>query len=49
MHMQSSRLGLLMINKLIDLKLKKLAANVPFRVIHARAPNTVEKLFYYSV
>ena len=32
-----------MINKLIDLKLKKLAANVPFRVTQARAPNADEK------
>ena len=32
-----------MINKVIELKLKKLATNVPFRVIQARAPNTDEK------
>ena len=43
MHIQSSRLSLLMINKLIDLELKKLSANVPFRVIQARSPNTEEK------
>ena len=45
MYIQSSRLGLLMVNKLIDPELKKLAANIPFRVIQARAANTAYKYF----
>ena len=32
-----------MVNKLIDLELKKLAANFPFCVIQAHAPNTADK------
>ena len=32
-----------MVNKLIDLELKKLAANFPSCVIQANAPNTADK------
>ena len=43
MYAQGSRVSLLLADKFIDSELKVLPANIPFRVIQARAPTTAGK------
>ena len=43
MYVQGTRVSLLLADKVIDSELMMLAANIPFRVIHARTPITSDK------
>ena len=43
MYVPGNRVSMLLTDQVVDLELKTLAANIPFRVIQARAPTTADK------
>ena len=43
MYVQGNRVSMLLADQVVALELKTLAANIPFRVIQARAPTTADK------